>query len=243
MLKIVIIDDEINGRNILRTFINNYIDDVEIIGEGESVKSGVEVIKKLNPDLVLLDIQMQDGTGFDLLEKIPEIFFKLIFVTSFDQFAIKAFKFSAVDYILKPVAPKALIEAIERVKDTQKPNEIENKIDLLISNINNLEKIALPSSDGIRFIKIENIVRCESDNNYTMFHLISKEKILVSKTLKEYETLLSGHNFCRVHKSHLINLKFITKYIPGEGGYVILEDGSHTDVSRRKKEGLLKLLM
>ncbi len=243
MIKTLIIDDEINGRNILKRFIEKYAEGVEVIGEAESVKTGVDAIKKLNPDLVLLDIQMQDGTGFDLLEQFDEKNFEVIFVTSFDHYAIKAFKFSAVDYILKPVDPDNLVEAIERVKNLDSKDELGSKIDVLISNINSLEKIALPSSDGIRFVKIQDVVRCESDNNYTMFYLINKEKVLVSKTLKEYEVMLSGVNFYRIHKSHLVNLKYITKYVPGEGGYVILEDGSHADVSRRKKEGLMKLLM
>jgi len=243
MIKTLIIDDEINGRNILKRFIEKYAEGVEVIGEAESVKTGVDAIKKLNPDLVLLDIQIQDGTGFDLLEQFDEKNFEVIFVTSFDHYAIKAFKFSAVDYILKPVDPDNLVEAIERVKNLDSKDELGSKIDVLISNINSLEKIALPSSDGIRFVKIQDVVRCESDNNYTMFYLINKEKVLVSKTLKEYEVMLSGVNFYRIHKSHLVNLKYITKYVPGEGGYVILEDGSHADVSRRKKEGLMKLLM
>ncbi len=243
MLRTLIIDDELNGRNILKKMLTTFCEGVDIIGEAESVKTGIEAIKSLNPDLVLLDIQMQDGTGFDLLEKINKKTFKLIFVTSFDNFAIKAFKFSAVDYILKPVDPDNLIEAIKRVKGMETINDFENKIDVLISNISGLDKIALASSDGVRFVKIDDIVRCESDNNYTMFYLMSKEKIMVSKTLKEFEVMLSGINFHRVHKSHLVNLKYVSKYIPGEGGYLVLEDGSHVDVSRRKKEGLMKVLM
>ncbi len=243
MLKTLIIDDELNGRNILRKMLTTFCEGVDIIGEADSVKTGIDAIKNLKPDLVLLDIQMQDGTGFDLLEKTDEKDFKLIFVTSFDNFAIKAFKFSAVDYILKPVDPDNLIEAINRVKELDSDSNFESKIDILISNLSGLDKIALPSSEGVRFIKIDDIVRCESDNNYTMFHLISKEKILVSKTLKEFEIMLSGINFHRVHKSHLVNLKYVSKYMPGEGGYLVLEDGSHVDVSRRKKEGLMKVLM
>jgi len=243
MSRTLIIDDELNGRNILKKMLTTFCEGVDIIGEAESVKTGIEAIKSLNPDLVLLDIQMQDGTGFDLLEKINKKTFKLIFVTSFDNFAIKAFKFSAVDYILKPVDPDNLIEAIKRVKGMETINDFENKIDVLISNISGLDKIALASSDGVRFVKIDDIIRCESDNNYTMFYLMSKEKIMVSKTLKEFEVMLSGINFHRVHKSHLVNLKYVSKYIPGEGGYLVLEDGSHVDVSRRKKEGLMKVLM
>lgn len=243
MLKTVVIDDELNGRNIVKSFLEKYCDGVNVIGEADGVESGVECITENNPDLVFLDIQMQDGTGFDLLEKLPKRNFKLVFVTSFDHYAIKAFKFSAVDYILKPVDPDQLVEAVEKVKAMAPADNVESKIDVLISNINSLEKIALPSMDGIRFIKINDIIRCESDNNYTLFYLTSKEKILVSKTLKDFEILLSGSKFYRVHKSHLVNLKYISKYIPGEGGYLILEDGSHVDVSRRKKEGLMQILM
>ncbi|MDD3687396.1 MAG: LytTR family DNA-binding domain-containing protein [Bacteroidales bacterium] len=243
MLKTVVIDDELNGRNIVKSFLEKYCDGVNVIGEADGVESGVECIIENNPDLVFLDIQMQDGTGFDLLEKLPKRNFKLVFVTSFDHYAIKAFKFSAVDYILKPVDPDQLVEAVEKVKAMAPADNVESKIDVLISNINSLEKIALPSMDGIRFVKINEIIRCESDNNYTLFYLTSKEKILVSKTLKDFEILLSGSKFYRVHKSHLVNLKFISKYIPGEGGYLILEDGSHVDVSRRKKEGLMQILM
>lgn len=243
MLKTVVIDDELNGRNIVKSFLEKYCDGVNVIGEADGVESGIECIIENNPDLVFLDIQMQDGTGFDLLEKLPKRNFKLVFVTSFDHYAIKAFKFSAVDYILKPVDPDQLVEAVEKVKAMAPADNVETKIDVLISNINSLEKIALPSMDGIRFIKINEIIRCESDNNYTLFYLTSKEKILVSKTLKDFEILLSGSKFYRVHKSHLVNLKFISKYIPGEGGYLILEDGSHVDVSRRKKEGLMQILM
>ena len=243
MLKTVVIDDELNGRTILKSFIEKYCNGIEIIGEADSVKTGVELINKLQPELVFLDIQMQDGTGFDLLKKFDTTNFKVIFVTSYDHYAIKAIKFSAVDYILKPVDPDNLVEAVNRVQEIAANTDIESKINVLVSNINNLEKLALPASDGIRFVKINDIVRCESDNNYTMFHLINKEKILVSKTLKEYDVLLSSVNFYRVHKSHLVNLKYVTKYIPGEGGYLILEDGSHADVSRRKKEGLMKILL
>ncbi len=243
MIRTVVIDDELNGRNIIKSFVEKYCTGIEVIAEADSVASGLDCITENNPDLVFLDIQMQDGTGFDLLEKLPKRNFKLIFVTSFDHYAIKAFKFSAVDYILKPVDPDQLIAAVEKVKAMAPAETVESKIDVLISNITSLEKIALPASDGIRFIKISEIIRCESDNNYTLFYLTTKEKILVSKTLKDFELLLSGSKFYRVHKSHLVNLKFIAKYIPGEGGYLILEDGSHVDVSRRKKEGLLKILM
>ena len=244
MLKTIIIDDEISGRNILKNFVSKYCTEkIEIIAEADSVKTGKNQITIHNPDLVLLDVQMQDGTGFDLLELLPNISFKVIFITSYDKFAIRAFKYSAIDYILKPVDPDLLVAAINRIADKNVMLDIDKKLDVLISNKNNIEKIALPATDGIRFLKINEIIRCESDSNYTTFFTINKEKIVVSKTLKEYEVLLSSMKFYRIHKSHLVNLRYISKYVPGEGGYVIMEDKTEVEVSRRKKEGLLTILM
>lgn len=242
-LKIVIVDDEESGRETLRNFLNKYSNGVEIVAEADGVASGIGQIVLHKPDLVFLDVQMQDGTGFDLLSGLSERKFQVVFVTSFDQYALQAFRFSAADYLLKPVDPDQLTEAVEKVRQNIEKKEITSKLDVLVSNINRLEKIALPAIDGIRFVSIDEVVRCESDDNYTHFFLISGEKILVSKTLKEYETMLEGLRFCRVHKSHLVNLKFVARYVPGDGGYLILEDGSHVDVSRRKKETLLEMLM
>lgn len=243
MIRALIIDDEKNSRETLKSFISKYCEGVDIIAEGESVKSGMKAILEHSPDLVFLDIQMQDGTGFDLLEMLPKINFKLIFVTSFDQFAIKAFKYSAIDYILKPVDPDQLTAAIKRILDKNVISEIDKKLDVLLSNKKEIKKIALPSSDGIRFVNVQDIIRCESDNNYTLFFLNNKERILVSRTLKEYETLLSEINFYRVHKSHLVNIHYISKFVSDDGGYLIMEDSTQVEVSRRKKEGLLEILM
>jgi two-component system LytT family response regulator len=242
-IKALIIDDEDKGRETLINFIGKYCDSVEIIGEASSVVTGFKQIQKLAPELVFLDIQMQDGTGFDLLEMLPEKNFHLIFVTSYDQYALKAFRFSALDYLLKPVDPDMLKEAVDKAAKEIGSSEQNEKFEILSSNKDSFEKIALPSSEGVRFVKISTIVRCESDSNYTRFYLDNKEKILVSKTLKEFDELLTPLHFYRTHKSHLVNLHFIDKYIPGEGGYLILEDGSHIEVSRRKKEGLMALLM
>ena len=242
MIKAVIIDDEKNGRNTLKNFISKYITNVKVVGEGENVQTGIQVINELNPDLVFLDIQMPDGTGFDLLERIKDINFSVIFVTAYDQYAVKAFKYSAVDYILKPVDPDMLIEAIAKIEDTNRLSEIEKKIELLLENKNKINKIALPSSNGVIMVPIENIIRCESDSNYTNFHLVDKKKHIVSRTLKEYDELLSDEGFFRTHKSHLINLKYVNQYVKGEGGYVVMEGGSEVEVSRRKKEDFLKAL-
>ncbi|PKP05311.1 MAG: DNA-binding response regulator [Bacteroidetes bacterium HGW-Bacteroidetes-6] len=242
-LKIVIVDDEESGRETLRNFLTKYCNGVEIVAEANGVASGIGQIVLHKPDLVFLDVQMQDGTGFDLLSGLSERKFQVVFVTSYDQYALQAFRFSAADYLLKPVDPDQLIEAVEKVRSNIEKKEITSKLDVLVSNVNRLEKIALPAMDGIRFVNIEDIVRCESDDNYTMFFMKSGESIVVSKTLKEYELMLNGMRFCRVHKSYLVNLKYVSRYVPGDGGYLILEDGSHVDVSRRKKEALLEMLM
>lgn len=242
-LKVIIIDDEESGRSALRNFIAEICKDVTVVAEADGVASGIGQIILQKPDLVFLDVRMQDGTGFDLLEKIPERDFQVVFVTSFDHYAVQAFRFSAVDYLLKPVDPDLLADAIEKARIAQSRSDISSKLDVLVSNIGKLEKLAIPSVEGIRFVRIDEIVRCESDDNYTTVFMRNGEKIVVSKTLKDYERLLSDMHFCRVHKQHLVNLKYVEKYVPGDGGYLILEDGSHVDVSRRKKDQLLDLLM
>lgn len=244
MIRAVIIDDEKAGREILRNLSQKYCSGiVEIAGEADSVFSGKEVLEQTRPDLVFLDVQMQDGTGFDLLEMLSEITFSVIFVTSYDKFAIRAFKYNAVDYLLKPVDPDLLAAAVGRVKLQHNPAENHARYKTLSGNHQNPEKIALPGSDGIRFVKVDDIMRCESDSNYTTIFTVNREKIMVSRTLKEYEDMLEGTGFFRVHKSHLVNLKYVDKYIPGEGGYLILEDKTQVMVSRRKKESLLEILM
>lgn len=242
-LRTIIVDDEESGRQTLKNFISKYCSEIEIVAEADGVVSGIGQIILQTPDLVFLDIRMHDGSGFDLLEKLPSRSFSVIFVTSHDNFAIQAFRFAAVDYLLKPVDPDQLVDAVRRVKIASPQNEIESKLDVLVTNATKLEKIALPSMEGIRFVKINEILRCESDDNYTSIFMRGGERIVVSKTLKEYEQLLSGMQFCRVHKSHLVNLQWVEKYIPGEGGYLILEDGTHVDVSRRKKEWVMERLM
>ena len=245
MVKVVIIDDENSGRNVIRQYLSLYCDDIEIIGEADSVKSGVELLSKESPDIVFLDIQMQDGTGFNLLEALPKRAFKVIFVTSFDQYALKAIKFSASDYILKPVDPDEFVEAVQRVQAEvaeQSPAKDE-RIDELLTNMNNFSKVGLPTNNGILFYKVDDIVRCEADGAYTQFFMNNGEKVLVAKNLKVYEDLFADNKFLRVHKSHLINTAYIDKYINGDGGSVIMADGSCVEVSRRKKDELLSMMM
>lgn len=239
MIRTVIIDDEANARISLRALLMEN-SSIEIAGEAFCVADGVELIRMTKPDLVFLDVQMPDGTGFDLLEKLDEISFKVIFVSAYDHFAVTAFKFSALDYLQKPVDSEELKQAL--VKFSKPDNNQPAKIKVLLGNKSGIEKIVLPSQDELIFVKVDDIVRCESDNNYTCFYFQSGERILVSRTLKDYEELLEPLGFFRIHKSSLINLRYLKKYKKGEGGMVTLEDGTQLEVSRRRKDDFLKIL-
>ncbi|MFO7864730.1 MAG: LytTR family DNA-binding domain-containing protein [Salinivirgaceae bacterium] len=237
----VIIDDEKKGRQTLRNFIQKFAPDINIVGEAENVEQGITVIDKVHPDLVFLDVQMPDGTGFDLLGQVTHSDFKIIFCTAFDHYAVKAFRFSAIDYLLKPVDPDIFMAAIK--KACSDPVELSKpKIETLNANKQNFNRLALYSAEGITIVNVKDIVRCESSVNYTHFIMDKNIKILVSKTLKEYDELLCNHGFFRIHRSHLINLTHLKKYIKGEGGWVIMTDDSKIEVSRRKKEPLLAIL-
>ena len=241
-MRAVIIDDEKRARNYLKGILDDQFKNIDIVGEADGVEAGVALIERVLPELIFLDVQMQDGTGFDLLAKIDRSRFHVVFISAYDRFAITAIKFSAVDYLLKPVEAIDLGLALDKVKKTKLTDQVQNKLDLLLNNVNKIEKIALPSLNGIEFVRIENIVRCESDNNYTNFYLTSGEKIVVSKTLKEFEEMLENKGFFRTHKSHIINLAFLKKYIKGEGGIAVMEDKSEIVVSRRRKEEFLEVL-
>ena len=238
MIKAVIIDDIPEAIEVLKSDLENYCVNIEVIGKAEGVVSGAKVIKELNPDLVFLDIQMQDGTGFDLLEILPETNFKLIFTTASDEYAVKAFKFSAVDYLLKPIDPDELMDAVSRVEDQDKPAE---RIELLKENFHQPKRIALNTLEKIHIVQVEEILRCESNINYTMFYFTDGTKLLVTKTLKEFDKLLGGHNFIRVHQSHLINTAFIKEFTKSDG-YIIMKDGTKVPVSTRKKQVLMEMI-
>ncbi len=241
-MRAIVVDDEPGARSALINLLTNLFEDIKIVGEADGVDSGKKLIAEKKPDLLFLDVQMQDGTGFDLLAGIDRSNLQVIFVSAHDHFAITAIKFSAVDYLVKPVEPIELQKAIEKIRQQKSLTEVQKKLDLLLSNVNKIEKIALPSLNGIEFVKLNDIVRCEAESNYTVFYLINGEKIVVSKTLKEYEDILSRNNFFRIHKSVIINIKYLKKYIKGDGGTVIMEDGTELAVSRRRKDGFLDAL-
>ena len=243
MIRTIIIDDEDRGRRTLTTQISKYCPDLEIVGEANGVESGLEVIRNHKPDVVFLDIQMQDGTGFDLLQQIPKVNFAVIFATAYDQYAVQAFKFSATDYLLKPIDPDQLIKAVDKLKTELESQNLNKKLEALISNKNNFEKIALPTFDGIILVKIREIIRCQSESNYTTLFLPKGEKIVVTKTLKDFDEMLSPIGFFRIHQSHLINMAFVNKYIKGDGGAVKMEDGTTLEVARRRKDTFLERLL
>jgi len=244
-IRSVIIEDEKNSLEALSALIDKYCPNVEMIGTANSVKSGIKIINELEPDLVFLDIAMPDGDGFEVLENVDFKYFEVIFTTAYDQFALKAFEFSALHYLLKPINFKELQEAVSRYKKIESEDEFNNKIQVLQNNLSSKQtKIILPSLEGLNIIDIDNIIRCESDNNYTIFHLINKSRIVVSRSLNNFERLLSEKNFVRIHSRHLVNLKYIKKYVKGRGGYVIMEDGSEADVATsRVKDFMARLKM
>lgn len=250
MITAILIDDDANLRNGMRSLLSRYATDIEIIGEAESVKTGVEIMTKLQPQVVFLDIQMNDGTGFDILEQLVQKNGRstshIVFITAFEQYAIKAFRFSALDFLLKPVDPDELKKVIVKIKEVVVRKDNYAHIDLLLENIrkkvDNFKRIALSTSDGIHLFEINDIIRCESEDNYTKFYIKNSKPILISKTLKEYEELLVEHGFERIHQSHLINLQYLKSYIKKDGGYVVMADGNHLPISQRKKERLQELL-
>ena len=246
MLTAIIVEDEKRSRDTLLGLLKLYCKNVEIVAEAEGVVSGKAAIEKFDPDIVFLDIQMPDGSGFKLLEELKDINFEIIFTTAYDQFAIKAIKFSALDYLLKPIFPDDLVGAVKKVEEKRKVVSSETNVEVLLENIrkpeNESPKMVLSTSDQIHVVHINEIVRCESDNYYTFFYFEDGSRILISKTLKENEELLKAHNFIRPHKSHLVNVQFIEGFNKKHGGHIILKDGVMIPVSRRKRELILETL-
>lgn len=241
VIKAILVDDEKHGLEMLSWLLEKY-PNVEVLGAYSNPKEAVKSIENLNPDIVFLDIEMPSMNGFELLQAVGHISFSVVFTTAYDEFAIKAFKVSALDYLLKPIGKEELHAAIE--KHISKANDdYQNQLKLLKQLVEkptlNLDKIAFPTFEGLEFVKAHHIIRCEADDNYTHIHLENKQPFLVSKTLKEVEELLADHGFLRVHYSHLVNLNKIKKYVKGDGGYVIMEDDSSVNVSRSKKEVFL----
>ncbi|MGB0914494.1 MAG: LytR/AlgR family response regulator transcription factor [Crocinitomicaceae bacterium] len=244
MKKVLIIDDENRTRQLIAKMIESFGMDVETIPEGENVQSGIAAIEKHNPDIVFLDIQMPDGTGFDVLASIPNKTFEVIFITAHEEFAIKAIKFSALDYLLKPVDTTELKAALGKALTAIEEKSEPTQFDALQKNIqpNEKRRLVLKTQESVHVVELDQIIRCEADRNYTSFFLLDNKKILVSKTLKEYETLLAGHNFLRVQQSHLVNIDYVDRYDKKNGGAVVMKDGSEVPLSPAKRDVFFKRL-
>jgi two-component system, LytTR family, response regulator len=243
-LRTIIIDDEPHVRKTLARMVEEECSNVKLLKSADGVKSGLKAIDEQNPDLVLLDIQMDDGTGFDLLKKAEPINFKVIFITAFDQYAIQAFKFSAIDYLLKPVDPEDLVRAVNRAEQmVQEDFSIQLKV--LDENLNTQgskgKKIILRTSETVHLVKVSDISYCESDISYTSFYFADGQKILVSRTLREFEDMLKEFGFFRVHKSFLVNLFTISKFEKADGGYLVMENKDRVPVASRKRDQLLEM--
>ena len=247
MIKVLIIDDEQHSVDrLVHLLLPSYEELVEIAGTATNIEDGTKAITLLQPDLIFLDVQIHERTGFDLLRALPEINFAIIFTTAYEKFAIQAIKFSAIDYLLKPIDAADLDVALLKFINERSQKLTAQKIDILLQNTQNKKdipkKIIVPTVSGFEFLDIADIVRCQSDINYTTIYLKDKHKLVVAKTLKEFEELLSGHSFFRVHNSHLINLDCIKSYNKGKGGSVKLTDGTEIEVSSRRKDDFINKL-
>ena len=245
-LNIILVDDEKRVRNSLKSVLEIYYPAATVIGEAEDILEAKELILRLNPDVVLLDIKMPGGTGFDLLKQLMPFSFKVIFITAFDQFAIQAFKYSAIDYLLKPIIPDELVAALDKSAEILNVTDETLKFDNLLDNFSqltrDLKKIVLNTQDKIHIVGITEIVRCESDANYTTFTLLNKKPVVMSKPLKEYDEMLTPFGFFRSHHSHLVNLSMIDRIDKKDGGVLIMKDNSEAMVSSRKYAELVSAI-
>ena len=245
-MKVLLVDDEKKARETIFNILEIYCPEVEVIAEAASAKEAIEAIEKHQPDLVFLDINMPGGNGFEVLQHFKTIDFKIIFITAYEQYALQALKLSALDYLLKPINADELAAAVKRASIVIEKENFNKKIQTLLVNTDILKaeykRIVLKTNETIHIVPIQDIIRCESERNYTTFFLSSGKKIVMSNTLKEYEELLSSYRFFRIHNSHLINMDYILSYEKKEGGYFVMKDNSRIPVTAGKKDLLLSII-
>jgi two-component system, LytTR family, response regulator len=245
-MKVLVIDNEPNLRTAIKALLNAFCPDITSIEEADGVQNGLQKIKTFQPDIVLLDVEMEDGTGFDLMKQISKPDFQLIFVTAHNKYAIEAFQFSAIDYLMKPVDPDALQKSIQKATGNIRNNSLHQQVQVLLQQLagiqNHDRKIVLKDIENTYFIRVADILYCEAEGTYTKFHFSNSDPILVSKNLKEYETILEPIGFVRTHHSFLANPDKIKMYDKTEGGALILEGGLSIPVSQRKKDSVLSIL-
>lgn len=245
-LRAVIVEDERHSRKTLKNLLEEFCVDITVIGTAANVNDAIKTIKELKPDVVFLDIELQTGTGFDVLSQVSHLNFEVIFTTAFEQYAIKAVKFSSLDYLLKPIDLDELQLAVNKAQTKKNQAVYKKQLETLMLNLKlqkpKLNKICLATSDGFEFIEINDIIYCKAEGSYTIFKLKNSEKLLVSKNLKEYENLLLEQGFMRVHNSFLINLKEVKKYMKADGGYIIMNNNDTVSISRSRKLDFLKVM-
>ncbi|WMX14582.1 MULTISPECIES: LytTR family DNA-binding domain-containing protein [unclassified Aureispira] len=245
-MRVIIVDDEARARKALRQTILLYTPHLDIVGEAHSVPSAIEKIRNHQPDLVLLDVQLGDGNGFDVLNKTKPYSFQVIFITAYNQYAVKAFKVAAIDYILKPIDPEDFLTAIKKSQEQSYQEKLEERLDLFLQQVDStpkvIKKISLKTLDSIHIINIKDIIYCQGEGNYTTFHLLNQEEIIVSKNLREYETLLPSQLFLRTHQSFLVNSEHILRYDKRDNQGLVCSQNHHIPVSIRKKEAVLEFL-
>jgi two-component system LytT family response regulator len=239
-IRSIIIDDEAHNIGNTRTLLQNFCPQVQVVATAASADEGIAAIHTHRPDLIFLDIQMPERTGFDLLKAFPKIDFEIIFITAFDQYGIQAIKFSALDYLLKPIDHEELKKAVEKAIDTltakRKNHSIDNLLEYIKKGNRDLPKIALPTLNEIMYVKVDEIIRCEASNNYTNFFLSDGGRVLVCKTLKEFSELLKPYEFLRTHQSHLVNIHYVKSYLKEDGGTLLMKDGSKIPISRQNRD-------
>jgi len=241
--KTLVLDDDRQISLLLENLITKKIPKLDIVGIGDSVAKSLELIESTKPDLVFMDIGFPDGDGFSIIDQAKYSDYEVIFITSHDQFAMKAFEYSALHYLKKPIIPKDVFEAVDRFLDAKEEDSIALKLKKIKESLLHDEpKLIIPSSEGLHIVKINDIIRCEASDVYTYFHLLTGKTLIASKSLNNYEKLLSDINFVRIHSKHLINLRYVTQYIKGKGGYVVLEQGHEVEVSIRKKMDFMNKL-
>jgi two-component system LytT family response regulator len=245
MIHAIIIDDEKNALEVLEMQISRFCEGIQVLATCDGGAKGIAAIKKHHPDLVFLDIEMPHKNGFDVLQETRNQNYEVIFTTAYDQFAIKAFKFSAIDYLLKPVDITELQQAVEKVKNKKQPPNLHDKINTLMQQLKPaaqklISRIALPIGDAMQFVEPDEIILCESSSNYTHIFLANGKKITLAKTLKEVEENINGTPFFRIHQSYLVNMNHISKYVKGDNAFVIMKDGSQIGISRNRKEAFME---
>lgn len=244
MPKAIIVEDELHSRQFLKNLVTEYCPELNLVALASDVEEGVAAIKEYKPDIVFLDIEMQTGTGFDLLLQFPAPEFDVIFTTAYDHYAIKAIKFSAIDYLLKPIEIEELQQAVKKITDKKATNSSQEALQMLLKNLQAPQKedpsITLATSEGLEFIPLQQIIRIEASGPYSYFFLKNNKKIMVSRNLKEYEMLLSDHGFFRAHNSHIINIREVKRMVKTDGGYAVMSDDSKISISPKKKDDFMQ---